>query len=45
MDKGTYLLPVQHEKIKNPSEDLVNGAILGGADFINWVKKAFLMCR
>jgi len=37
-----FVESVQHEKIKNPSDDIVSGAILGGVDFINWVKKAFL---
>jgi putative transposase len=37
-----FVEPFQNEKIKNPSDDIVSGAILGGVDFVNWVKKTFL---
>ena len=33
---------VQNEKIENPSKDTVSGVILGGVDFVDWVKKTFL---
>jgi hypothetical protein len=37
-----FVESVQHEKIENPSDGIVSGTILGGVDFINWVKKTFL---
>jgi len=37
-----FVESVQNEKIENPSDDIVSGAILGGVDFVNWVKKTFL---
>ena len=37
-----FVESVQNEKIENPSDDVVSGAILGGVDFVNWVKKTFL---
>ena len=33
---------VQNEKIEDPSADVVGGFILGGADFVDWVKERFL---
>ena len=32
-------------RVKNPSEDINGGFILGGAEFVNWVKKSFLSGR
>ena len=43
--KGRYrdfVESVQNDKIENPSKDIINGAILGGADFVNWIKQNFL---
>jgi putative transposase len=37
-----FVESVQNDKIENPSDDVVSGAILGRVDFINWVKKTFL---
>ena len=37
-----FVESVQNEKIENPSDDIVSGAILGGVDFVDWVKKTFL---
>jgi hypothetical protein len=37
-----FVESVQNEKIENPSKDIVSGAILGGADSINWIKCNFL---
>jgi len=37
-----FVESVQNEKIENPSDNIVSGAILGGVDFVNWVKKIFL---
>jgi putative transposase len=37
-----FVESVQNEKIENPSNDIVSGIILGGVDFVSWVKKTFL---
>jgi REP-associated tyrosine transposase len=37
-----FVESVQNEKIENPSKDIVHGAILGGAEFVNWIKREFL---
>jgi REP element-mobilizing transposase RayT len=37
-----FVESVQNQEIENPSRDVVSGVILGGADFINWVKQEFL---
>jgi putative transposase len=37
-----FVESVENEKIENPSDDIVSGAILGGVDFVDWVKKTFL---
>ncbi len=37
-----FVESVQNEKIENPSKDIVSGAILGGTEFINWIKRYFL---
>ena len=37
-----FIESAQNEKIENPSDDIVGGAILGRIDFVNWVKKTFL---
>lgn len=37
-----FVESVQHEKIENPSKDVVNGLILGGADFVKRIKQEFL---
>ena len=37
-----FIESAQNEKIENPSDDVVGGAILGRVDFVNWVKKTFL---
>jgi hypothetical protein len=37
-----FVESVQNDKIENPSKDIINGAILGGADFVNWIKQNFL---
>ena len=37
-----FVESVQNEKIENPSNDIVSGVILGGVDFVSWVKKTFL---
>ncbi len=36
-----FVESVQNEKIENPSKDIVSGIILGGTDFINWIKRNF----
>jgi len=38
-----FVESVQNEKIENPSDDIVSGAILGGVDFVNWVKKTYIL--
>jgi len=37
-----FVEAVQNKEIENPSSDIVSGCILGGDDFINWVKDKFL---
>ena len=37
-----FVESVQNEKIENPSKDVVSGIILGGTEFINWIKRNFL---
>jgi REP element-mobilizing transposase RayT len=37
-----FVESVQNEKIENPSKDVVSGVILGGTEFINWIKRNFL---
>lgn len=37
-----FVESVQNEKVDNPSRDIVSGAILGGAEFVNWIKRNFL---
>jgi REP element-mobilizing transposase RayT len=37
-----YVETVQNQEIENPSKDIVSGVILGGADFVNWVREEFL---
>ena len=37
-----FVESVQNEKIEDPSKDTVSGVILGGVDFVDWVKKTFL---
>jgi REP element-mobilizing transposase RayT len=37
-----FVESVQNEKIKNPSKNIINGVILGGSDFVNWIKQNFL---
>ena len=37
-----FVESVQNQKIENPSKDIVSGAILGGSEFVNWIKLNFL---
>ena len=37
-----FVESVQNEKIEDPSKGIVSGVILGGTDFINWIKLNFL---
>lgn len=37
-----FVESVQNEKIENPSDNIISGYILGGVDFVDWVKKTFL---
>jgi len=37
-----FIESVENEDIENPSDEVVGGVVLGGADFVNWVKKTFL---
>ena len=37
-----FVESAQNEKIENPSKDVVSGAILGGTEFVNWIKRHFL---
>lgn len=37
-----FVESVQNEKIENPSKDIVSGVILGGTEFINWIKRNYL---
>jgi putative transposase len=34
-----FVESVRNQEIENPSKDIVSGAILGGADFVTWVKQ------
>ncbi len=38
----SFVESVQDEKIEDPSADIEGGFILGGVDFVNWVKDSFL---
>ena len=38
----SFVESVQNEKIENPSKDIVGGVILGGADFVKWIKQNYL---
>jgi putative transposase len=37
-----FIESVENEKIENPSKDIVGGIILGGTDFVNWIKRNYL---
>jgi REP element-mobilizing transposase RayT len=37
-----FVESIQNEEIENPSKDIVSGIILGGTEFINWIKRNFL---
>jgi hypothetical protein len=37
-----FVESVQREKLENPFKDIVSGIILGGTEFINWIKSNFL---
>jgi putative transposase len=37
-----FVESVQNDKLENPSKDIVSGAILGGTEFVNWIKHNFL---
>jgi len=37
-----FVESIQNEKIEDPSRDIVSGIILGGTEFINWIKRTFL---
>jgi len=37
-----FIESVEHADIRNPSDEVVGGVVLGGVDFVNWVKKSFL---
>lgn len=37
-----FVESVQNEKIENPAKDIIGGAILGGADFVKWIKQDYL---
>lgn len=38
----SFVESVQNKKIDNPSKDIVSGVILGGSEFVNWIRRAFL---
>jgi REP element-mobilizing transposase RayT len=38
-----FVESVQNQEIDDPSKDIVSGVILGGAEFINWVKQEILV--
>jgi REP element-mobilizing transposase RayT len=40
-----YVEKITMETIENPNKNLIGGAILGGIDFVNWVKDKFLSVR
>ena len=37
-----FVESVEKETIDNPSKDIVAGTILGGAEFVNWIKRTYL---
>lgn len=37
-----FVESVENEEIENPSKDIVSGVILGGSEFVNWIKQNFL---
>jgi hypothetical protein len=37
-----FVESVESADIENPSDEVVSGVVLGGVDFVNWVKKTFL---
>jgi len=37
-----FVESVESADIENPSDEVVAGVVLGGVDFVNWVKKSFL---
>lgn len=37
-----FVEKVQYEEIQDPSKDIVNGLILGGLEFVDWIKTTFL---
>ncbi len=37
-----FVESVESADIANPSDEVVGGVVLGGVDFVNWVKKLFL---
>jgi putative transposase len=37
-----FVESVQNDKIENPSKDIVSGIILGGTEFVSWIKRNFL---
>jgi hypothetical protein len=41
--KAVLLDADKYLKIENPSDDVVGGVVLGRVDFVNWVKKTFLI--
>ena len=41
----SYVEGVDASEIENPDKDVVGGLILGGANFVNWVKDSFLSDR
>lgn len=37
-----FVESVQYNEIQDPSKDIANGLILGGIDFVDWIKTTFL---
>jgi hypothetical protein len=37
-----FVESVQNQQIENPSKDIVGGVILGGVDFVNWIKREII---
>jgi REP element-mobilizing transposase RayT len=37
-----FVESVENTGIKNPADEVVGGVVLGGVDFVNWVKRSFL---
>lgn len=37
-----FVETVQNQEIEDPSKDIVSGVILGGADFVNWIRQEIL---